>query len=233
MRALRNGKRRSRAGAHDPERLNRASVFITIEGIEGSGKTTQVRLLAERLERAGRAVQTTREPGGTPLGERLRELLLHDRTPMSALAELFLLLADRAEHVAGTIRPALARGEVVLCDRFSDSTLAYQAYGRGLRVELVRVADAGARDGLLPDLTFVLDCPVDVGLARTRKRRGGSEADRFEGEDVAFHERVRSGFLELAGADRSRIQVIDGMLPVDDVRDRIFAEARARLGVPS
>ncbi|MGH7858873.1 MAG: dTMP kinase [Candidatus Binatia bacterium] len=204
-------------------------MFITVEGIEGSGKSTQVRLLAAALEGSGVRVRITREPGGTPLGERIRGLLLGESLAISRRAELYLILADRAEHVESLIRPALAGGEVVLSDRFSESTLAYQAYGRGLPFDTVRVLETSARDGLLPDLTFVLDCPVEIGLARTRRRRGSAAADRFESEDRRFHDRVREGFLALAGDAPGRIRLIDGDRPEEVVHAEILEESRRRL----
>jgi dTMP kinase len=206
-------------------------LFITIEGIEGGGKTTQVGLLAAALERAKVAVRVTREPGGTKLGNEIRALLLDSSTSIGRLAELFLILADRAEHVESLIQPALRAGEVVLCDRFADSTLAYQAYGRELPLDAVRTVESIARRDLLPDLTFVLDCPIEIGLARTRSRRGRAAADRFEGEGAGFHERVRQGFLALARADPRRIRVIDGTRTADDVHREIFAVSAERLGV--
>jgi len=206
-------------------------LFITIEGIEGGGKTTQVGLLAAARERAKLAVRVTREPGGTKLGEEVRALLLQSATSVGRLAELFLILADRAEHVERLIQPALRGGEVVLCDRFADSTLAYQAYGRELPLDAVRAVESMARQGLLPDLTFVLDCPIEIGLARTRRRRGHAAADRFEGEDASFHERVRQGFLALAREDPQRIRVIDGARTADDVHREILTMSAERLGV--
>jgi dTMP kinase len=206
-------------------------LFITIEGIEGGGKTTQVGLLAAALERAKLGVRVTREPGGTKLGEQVRALLLHSGTTVGRLAELFLILADRAEHVERLIQPALRGGEVVLCDRFADSTLAYQAYGRELPLDAVRAVESMARQGLLPDLTFVLDCPIEIGLARTRRRRGHATADRFEGEDASFHERVRQGFLALARDDPQRIRVIDGARTADDVHREILRMSAEKLGV--
>jgi dTMP kinase len=204
-------------------------LFVTVEGIEGSGKTTQVRLLAAALGRDGVSVRVTREPGGSPLGERIRSILLEESSPITRRAELLLILADRAEHVESVIRPSLARGEVVLCDRFSESTLAYQAYGRGLPLESVRAMESSARDGLLPDLTFVLDCPVEVGLARTHERRGAASADRFESEAQSFHERVRQGFLALAREASDRIRVIDSRRPREAVHAEILAETRRRI----
>ena len=206
-------------------------MFITIEGIEGGGKTTQVGLLAAALERAKLVVRVTREPGGTKLGEEIRSLLLHSATSVGGLAELFLILADRAQHVESLIQPALRAGEVVLCDRFADSTLAYQAYGRELPLEAVRAVESVARQGVLPDLTFVLDCPIEIGLARTRRRRGHAAADRFEGEEASFHERVRQGFLALARDDPRRIRVIDGTRAADDVHREILAWSAEKLGV--
>lgn len=204
-------------------------MFITIEGIEGGGKTTQVGLLAAALERPGDSVLVTREPGGTALGAEIRKLLLESAAPLSRFAELFLILADRAEHVETTIRPVLAAGKIVLCDRFADSTIAYQAYGRELPLESVRAVEEIARQGLRPDLTFVLDCPVAVGLARTRTRRGGATADRFEGEEADFHERVRAGFLALAKEAPQRIRVVDASRPPERVHEEILAESERRL----
>jgi dTMP kinase len=206
-------------------------LFITIEGIEGSGKTTQVALLAAALEGRGCTVRVTREPGGTELGERVRDLLLHSGTKLGRYAELFLILADRAEHVESVIRPALASGTIVLCDRFADSTLAYQAFGRELPLDEVRAVESVARRSLLPELTFVLDCPVETGLARTRKRRGAAAADRFEGEATAFHERVRRGFLTLAKEHPDRIHVLDTTRPREDVRREILERSAERIGL--
>jgi len=176
-------------------------------------------------------VLVTREPGGTRLGEQVRELLLHSAADVGALAELFLILADRAEHVASLIQPSLRAGAVVLCDRFSDSTLAYQSYGRGLPLEAVRTVEGVARQGLLPDLTFVLDCTVDIGLGRTRRRRGGVAADRFEAEATEFHERVRQGFLALAREDPRRMRIVDGSRTTEEVHREILATCAAELGI--
>ena len=156
---------------------------------------------------------------------------LHSATSVGGLAELFLILADRAQHVESLIQPALRAGEIVLCDRFADSTLAYQAYGRELPLEAVRAVESVARQGVLPDLTFVLDCPIEIGLARTRRRRGHAAADRFEGEEASFHERVRQGFLALAREDPRRIRVIDGTRAADDVHREILAWSAEKLGV--
>ena len=205
------------------------ALFITFEGIEGSCKSTHLRHLAEHLRASGRRVLETREPGGTAAGAAIRRLLLGpDAAPLTPLAELFLYCADRTQHVGEVIRPALDAGQIVLCDRFSDSTLAYQGYARGLDLEAVRALDARARGGVWPGLTFLLDCPVTAGRARARGRaRAG---DRFEREALAFHERVREGFLTLAAAEPGRFSVLDAAEPIERVRARVIAEAERRLG---
>ena len=219
------------------------ALFVTFEGIEGSGKSTHIRLLAEHLRAAGRAVVETREPGGTAAGAAIRRLLLAPGAPpLAPLTELLLYCADRTQHVAEVVRPALAAGRVVLSDRFSESTIAYQGYGRGLDLSVVRALDAHARAGLVPDLTFLLDCPATEGLARIAGRRqslgqGGAapsgaaplELDRFEREAVVFHERVRAGFRALAAAEPARFCVLDGGAPIESIRARIVAEAERRL----
>lgn len=184
------------------------ALFVTVEGIEGSGKSTLVRALATRLEHRGLDVLTTREPGDTPLGQSIRALLLDAHgDPPTPLAELFLYLADRHQHVERVIRPALAAGRLVLCDRFSDSTVAYQGHGRQLGPDTVRQLDDVARAGIRPDLTILCDCPPEIGLARAAGRTGAR--DRLEREPLAFHERVRAGFLALAAAEPDRHVLID------------------------
>ena len=206
------------------------SLFVTFEGIEGSGKTAHARTLAAGLRAAGRAVVETREPGGTSAGTAIRALLLGaEATPLTALAELFLYCADRTEHVAEVIRPGLAAGHIVVCDRFSDSTIAYQGHGRGLALDVVRALDAHARDGLTPDVTFLLDCPVDVGLARTKARPGAT--DRFEREAIAFHERIRAGFRALAAQAPERIVIVDSTVDATAAEAAIMAATLARLRV--
>ena len=182
------------------------SLFVTFEGGEGSGKTTQCELLALRLKAGGWSVLQLREPGGTPLGEEMRRLLLHPDTvgALSVEAELLLFLAARAELVQGVIRPALADGAAVICDRFADSTLAYQGYGRGLDLALIRGLNDFATGGLAPDLTVLLDVAVKEGRARTR-----GDDDAFLREDDAFHDRVRRGYLELAKREPGRWLVLD------------------------
>ena len=205
------------------------SLFVTFEGIEGSGKSAHARALAAALRARRHDVVETREPGGTPAGTAIRSLLLGtEATPLTPLAELFLYCADRTQHVTEVIRPALAAGRIVVCDRFSDSTIAYQGYGRGLDLEVVRALDARARDGLAPALTLLLDCPVEVGLARARARTGSD--DRFERETVAFHERIRAGFRTLATLAPERIVVVDTTADPAAVSEHVLAATLARLG---
>jgi len=205
--------------------------FFTFEGIEGSGKSTHARLLAAQLRQTGCDVLETREPGGTPLGEPLRRLLLDvESGSVAPLAELLLYCADRAQHVAQVIRPALEAGRPVICDRFSDSTIAYQGYGRGLDLATVRAVDGYARAGLAPDLTFVFDCPVEEGLARARRRSGG--ADRIEAAPLAFHRRVREGFRALAAASPERYALLDSRGSLEEVQRAVQSAALARMGRP-
>jgi dTMP kinase len=204
---------------------DRAGYLIAFEGPEGAGKSTQLALAARALERDGYSVEVTSEPGGTALGRSLRQLLLHDeeRAP-TALAELFLMLADRAQHVSQVILPALARGALVLSDRFSGSTLAYQGYGRGLDLATVAAADAWARQGVAPRLTVLLDCPAGVGLRRAQR------ADRFHEEDMGFHERVRGGFLALAAAEPECWSVVDSTRPQEVVHAEIMGAILRAVG---
>ncbi len=202
--------------------------FLTFEGVEGSGKSTQTKRLAQTLKQAGFEVITTREPGGTELGRKLREMLLApDTTAPAAETELLLYLADRAEHISRLIRPALERGAVVIADRFSDSTLAYQAYGRGLSHKDVLQLDAFARNGTMPYRTFLLDLPVEEGLARARQV---GPADRFELEKNEFHNRVRDGFHQLAKGDPKRFRVFDAREDVSALAKRISDDVFSWMG---
>ncbi len=195
--------------------------FCTFEGIEGSGKSTQAARFAARF---GARALLTREPGGTELGRGVRELLLTKHPhPVAAAAESLLFFADRAQHVSERLRPALAEGRVVVCDRYVESSLAYQGYGRGLDLEALHRIAAFATGGLRPDLILLLDLPVEAGLARARSRAGGP--DRLEAEDVAFHERVRAGYHAMAAADPARWRVVDARGGEDEVAQRVAAAA--------
>ncbi|MBC8103998.1 MAG: dTMP kinase [Cytophagales bacterium] len=200
-----------------------AALFLTFEGPDGGGKTTQIARLAERLTALGHVVARTREPGGDPVGERVRELLL--RTEVSPEAELLLFAAARAQNVQTVIRPALAAGEIVLCDRFTDSTIAYQGWGRGLPLEMIARLNSFATGGLSPDKTFLLDLPPEQGLARQQ----ASEQDRLDRETLAFHERVRAGFLASAASEPDRFVVLDATRPADQVHEALWAVARILL----
>lgn len=202
-------------------------IFITFEGTEGCGKSTQALLLADYLRGLGWEVLLTREPGGTGLGERLRGVLLGSPEALAPVTELLLFAADRAQHVEEVIRPALEAGKAVVCDRYSDSTFAYQHFGRGLPLEAVEAVCRVATGGVVPDLTFVLDVPVEEGLARAR---GRGLFDRFEDAELAFHERVREGYLELARREPGRVRVVaSGTVDevAEDVR-RALSEFLAR-----
>jgi dTMP kinase len=194
--------------------------FISLEGVDGAGKSTHVAWIAERLRARGHAVLVTREPGGTPLAERLRELVLSQ--PMDPIAETMLLFAARADHVQREIAPALHAGTWVLCDRFTDATFAYQGGGKGVAAELIAHLAQVSHDGLLPDLTLVFDCPYEV--SRERLRSTGREPDRFEREDRQFFERVRQAYLALARTAPERIRVIDASGSVDDIKKMIEEE---------
>lgn len=188
--------------------------FITFEGGDGSGKTTQLKALESYLTARGKSCLSTREPGGTSVGRLLRRVLLEvGKRRITSATELFLYLADRAQHIHEVIIPALEQGKIVLCDRHTDSTLAYQGYGRGIDLQLLRRLNDMASQGIKPDLTLLLDCPVEIGLSRTAQRRSqtaaGQSEDRFEREKLDFHERIRAGFLELARAEPDRFRIIN------------------------
>lgn len=195
-------------------------LFISFEGGEGCGKSTQARALYRQLRRRKLPVLLAKEPGGTPLGRAVRRLLKSDGLRISALAEAFLFIAARAELVQEVIRPALEQGMIVLCDRFADSTLAYQGYGRGLDLTWLSGLNDLATGGLKPDLVILLDLEVGRGLGRKKGH------DRFEREPLSFHERIRRGYLELAASEGDRWQVIDASLPPDEVRQAIWRRVR-------
>jgi len=200
--------------------------FITFEGGDGSGKTTQVKALESHLTASGKSCLSTREPGGTSLGKLIRQVLLEvGKQPITSPTELFLYLADRAQHIHEVIIPALEQGKIVLCDRHTDSTLAYQGYGRGIDLGLLRSLNDIASQGIKPDLTLLFDCPVEIGLSRTAQRQSQTASarneDRFEQEKIEFHERVRAGFLELARAEPRRFRIIDAARPAEEVGQEI------------
>ncbi len=192
-------------------------MFITLEGPEGSGKTCQIGDLAAFLRVQGYEVITTREPGGTPIGDQIRSVLTQlDNTAMHPRTEILLFCAGRAQHVEQLIRPALAEGKVILCDRYADSTLAYQGYGHGVSLDTLRRLLEFATGGLQPDLTFLLDVPVEQGLQR--RRSSGGEWNRLDAYALAFHQRVRRGYLEMAAAQPQRWRVVDAARPIPDVQ---------------
>ena len=209
-------------------------MFLTFEGIEGSGKSTIMERMAARLRKQGLSVRMTREPGGTALGGELRRLLLDKRgAHCSAQAELLLFLADRAQHLQEIVLPALGEGVMLLCDRYVDSTLAYQGYGRGMPLDQLARLNEFATGGLLPDMTLLFDVPAELGLARAgeRNREEGVEISegRFEAERLEFHQRVRAGYLELAAQYPKRYAVVDASVPTDAVLQQALALARKRI----
>lgn len=201
--------------------------FITLEGGEGAGKSTQLRRLAAYLSAQGIPVLVTREPGGSAGAEKIRSLLL-EGTGFDPVAEAMLMFAARREHVVATIRPALAAGMWVICDRFADSTRAYQCHGQGVPGEVYRKLAELALEGLVPDLTLILDIPPEAGMARAAAR--GVAADRYERLDAGFHARVRAGFLAIAAAEPARCAVVDATRDAEAVFDAIRTELGARLG---
>lgn len=204
-----------------------SGVFLTLEGGEGTGKSTQLQLLWERLRGCGREVVVTREPGGTPLGNRLRALLVResDDPPVPA-CELLLYAADRAQHVATVVRPALETGAVVLCDRYADATLAYQGYGRGLDRSLIVTLNEVATGGVVPHRTVLLDLDPGEGVRRALTRQApacGSREERFEAEAPQFHQRVRRGYLAIADAEPARVRVVDAHGSPEQVAARVWS----------
>jgi dTMP kinase len=191
------------------------SFFVTFEGIEGCGKTTQIRLLKDSLEKEGYRVITTREPGGTPIGDKIRDILLDaGNREIDLKTELMLYQAARAQHVNDIIRPSLKEGHVVICDRFTDATLVYQGYAQKLNKDFIALLNQFVTDKLIPDLTILIDCPVEIGLKRAQERIAqnldGPAEDRFEEKNYEFHQAVRLGYLDTADNNNTRFLIVDG-----------------------
>ena len=199
-----------------------AGAFITFEGIDGCGKSTQLRLLASELRVRGLEIVTTREPGGTRLGQRLRAALLDVEEQVDPLAELLVFAADRAHHVRTLLLPALEAGRVVLSDRFADATVAYQGAGRGFKPELIREIVQLATGGLTPDLTLLFDLSVAESAVRTRRRVASKNSDRLDSENAEFHTRVRNAYLEMAKAEPERFRIIDARGPVQETHETVM-----------
>ena len=194
-------------------------LFITFEGADGCGKTTQLNLLREYLINKNFDVLVTREPGAKGLGEKLRDILLNYNGEVSNRCESFLFLADRAQHIDTIVKPALAKGQIILCDRHTDSTVAYQGYGRGIDIEQINRLNEIATDGLKPDLTFVFDIDIETSMSRV-----GTEKDRMESAGNDFFNRVRNGYLEIAKNEPQRVKVIDATRSIDEVFDSVLKE---------
>ena len=192
-------------------------LFITFEGTDGCGKTTQIEMLKDYFEKQGRTVLLTREPGAKGLGTKLREILLNYDGEVSPVCESFLFLADRAQHVDTIIKPAVARGEIVLCDRHTDSTVAYQGYGRKLDIEQIKMLNNIATSGLKPDLTFIFDIDID-----TAQKRVGKNKDRMESAGIEFFKRVRNGYLEIAKQEPERVKVLDGSKSIETIHNELL-----------
>lgn len=200
-------------------------LFITLEGPDGSGKTTQAQKLYEYLSRRGYSVVRTREPGGTKVAEQIRAILLDPGNKITPSAEIFLYEAVRAQHVQELIKPSLEKGAIVICERFSDATFAYQGYGRKIEMKLIKSLDKFATDNIVPDLTILLDVPPKIGLSRVindHKNRPPGQADRMEQEDLKFHTRVRKGYLELARREPRRVRVLLAQQPADEIHEQII-----------
>lgn len=202
-------------------------MLITFEGLDYSGKSTQIKLLANRLRSTRHEVRVVREPGGTPVGERIRAILLDAQsTGMTPVGEFLLFSASRAQLVENVIKPELAAGKVVICDRFYDSSTAYQGFGRGIPLDAIRTVNALATDCLIPDLTFFIDIPLDEVERRIRERREGK--DRIESSGWTFYERVRAGYLHLAGEEK-RFHVLDGMKSIEEIHTAVWKAVEALL----
>ena len=207
-----------------------AGAFVTFEGIDGCGKSTQMRMLASELRLRGVEVLSTHEPGGTALGKRLREALLDPAESVDPMAEILIYAADRAQHVRTIVRPALESGRVVLSDRYADSTVAFQGAGRGFSPEMVQTVVDLATGGLKPDLTLFFDLPVADCMARTMRRKdGGIHSDRLENEDATFHTRVRDAYMKIAASEPDRVRIIDATGSVNETQDKVVSIVTAIL----
>ncbi|MBI5181766.1 MAG: dTMP kinase [Nitrospirae bacterium] len=208
--------------------MKKKGLFITFEGIEGCGKTTQMNLLSDYLKKEGVSVLKTREPGGTKIGEKIRDILLNpDNKKMAKETEILLYGASRMHHVKELIEPAIKAGKIVLCDRYADSTLAYQGFGRNMGVSFIKKVCPLSLGTIQPDLTILLDLDVKAGLDRIRNRKGGR--DRIEKEKIAFHNRVRKGYLRLAMASKGRIKVVRADKEIDEIQKEIKSIVTKRL----
>ena len=213
--------------------MTRVGFFITFEGVEGCGKSTQIKLLAEHLATRGISTVLTREPGGCLIADKIRTILLDaENSALSPMSELMLYAAARAQHVTEVISPALAAGKIVLCDRFCDATSAYQSFGRGIDRRIIDSLNNHACQGVSPDLTVLVDCDAALGLGRARQRieaTSGPREERFELETVAFHQRVRDGYLQLAKEVPQRFVIIDGSQSIEDNFSAISSQIVARI----
>lgn len=198
--------------------MGNKGLFITFEGVDGCGKTTQLKLLSEYLKNHGYEIVVTREPGAKGLGEKIREILLHYDGEVSSRAESFLFLADRAQHIDKIVNPAVEEGKIVLCDRHTDSTIAYQGYGRGVDINQLNMLNAIATDGKKPDLTFVFDIDVETSMSRV-----GAEMDRMESSGIEFFNKVRNGYLDIAKNEPDRVKVIDANRTVTDISKEVVS----------
>lgn len=203
-------------------------IFISFEGIEGSGKSTQAKLLEARLRDNGLKVMYTFEPGDTELGKRLRNVLLDEELKIHSISELLLYFSDRIQHVEEKIKPLINEGFIVISDRFTDSTLAYQGYGRGISLDLINTLNKILLNEFKPHLTVLLDLPVEIGLSRNKKI---NKKDRFEIEEISFHNRVRQGFLELASKEAERFIIIDATQAIDEIAKEVYEKIKAKLKV--
>ncbi len=207
--------------------------FITFEGVEGCGKTTQIKLLSELLSARGIRAVLTREPGGCPIADKIRAILLDaENRALAPLAELMLYAAARAQHVTEVISPALEAGQIVLCDRFCDATVAYQSFGRGIDRGIIDNLNRHACQGVSPDLTVLVDCDPRVGLERARRRieaTSGPREERFELEELAFHNQVRAGYLQLAADEPDRFIIIDGSSCIEEIFAAVSVRVLARI----